>query len=262
LRISVRPFAAISAAQGQLVVNGTFDQLEPAGIVRLPKGSVNVFSAYFRLDQSYENLAQFVPSQGLDPNLDMRLETTVLETLLPPTRLQTNPSEIRDPSATDFGQAQSIQVVAEVKGPASQLNDPAAGIITLSSFPGRSQNELIGLLGGSVLSASLTQVAAEQLGNFLLRDLQDLLGGRVDFQIIPFPATDDEVRGSESAFALGADIGIRVTDRFVTSVIIPLTTNQNALFSVRYRINDQLRLQGSTDFNNDTRSGIFFDTRF
>ncbi|MEM8604486.1 MAG: translocation/assembly module TamB domain-containing protein, partial [Cyanobacteria bacterium P01_H01_bin.121] len=261
-RITVGPFARISAAQGQLTLNGPIDNLQTSGIVRLPKGRVDLLSAGFLLDQGYNNVAQFVPGQGFDPNLDLRLETTVIDAVLPPTRLQNNPSEIRDPSSLEFGSAESIQVVATVKGPASQLNDPSARIVQLSSFPGRSQAELVALLGGSVLGTSLVQGVAGGVANFLLGDLQDLLGGRIDFQIVPVPQTSDEVRGVTGALSLGADIGVRLTNRFVMSVIVPLTNNQNPLFSVRYRINNNLRLQGSTDFDEETRGGVFFDTRF
>jgi translocation and assembly module TamB len=102
IRVTSAPILSFQATGG-LRVNGTLDDLRPEGTIRLTSGSVNLFTTQFRLDRGYPQTATFVPTQGLDPTLDVRLATAVQEVTRFRTPGTSVASEIAD-EPTSFGQ--------------------------------------------------------------------------------------------------------------------------------------------------------------
>ena len=71
---------AIFDAVGFLRFNGALDQtLSVRGVVRLIKGSVNLFTTTFKLDRSKQNVAVFAPSMGLVPYVDVTMISSVAD---------------------------------------------------------------------------------------------------------------------------------------------------------------------------------------
>ncbi|MBD0339686.1 MAG: translocation/assembly module TamB domain-containing protein, partial [Microcoleus sp. Co-bin12] len=143
IRVTSAPILSFQATGG-LTVNGTLDDLRPEGTIRLTSGSVNLFTTQFRLDRGYPQTATFVPTQGLDPTLDVRLATAVQEVTRFRTPGTSVASEIAD-EPTSLGSVRSVRVQALVRGRASQL----AESLELRSSPSRSETEIVALLGGS-----------------------------------------------------------------------------------------------------------------
>ena len=142
IKVTSAPILSFGATGG-LTVNGTLDDIRPEGTIRLTSGAVNLFTTQFRLDRGYPQTATFVPSQGLDPTLDVRLATSVQEVTRFRTPGNSVASEIAD-EPTGFGNVRSVQIQALVQGKASQLSDS----LELRSSPSRSSIEIVALLGG------------------------------------------------------------------------------------------------------------------
>jgi translocation and assembly module TamB len=251
--------------QGNLLVSGT--QADPLldGTVRLRSGQVNLFTTQFNLVRGYRNTAVFDSSQGLDPTLDVRLVTSVPEVTRYPTQTDSPfpVSEIVDTSnVSNFGALQTVRVQASVTGPASQLFNN----LELTSSPSRSQNEILALLGGGFLGNvqnNPTTALASIAGSPLLTSLQNLINdtlGISDFRL--FPTTIIPENSRTSSLALAAELGFDITNDFSVSVLQLLTVPTSPQFSLRYRLTDQLLLRGSTNFGNESRAVLEFETRF
>lgn len=251
--------------QGNLLVGGT--QVNPLleGVVRLRSGQVNLFTTQFNLVRNHANTAVFDPSRGLDPILDVRLVTSVPEVTRFP-NLQNSPfppSEIVDaPSAGDFGALQTVRVQASVTGPASQVFNN----LELTSSPSRSETEILALLGGiGNLQASATTALASIAGSSVLSAFQtfinDTLGaGVTDFRLFPTTIISGDAR--TTTLALAAELGIDLTDSLSVSVLQLLTVSEPPQLGLRYRLTDQLLLRGSTNFSDESRAVLEFETRF
>ncbi|MGJ3247698.1 MAG: translocation/assembly module TamB domain-containing protein [Elainellaceae cyanobacterium] len=259
-------------ASGNLFINGTLDDIRPAGTIRLRSGQVNVFTSQFNLDRTHTNIAEFVPNRGLDPILDIQLVTSVLEETRSPV-VSTSPfttSEIADISAFDFGEVQTVRVEASVMGPASELFSN----IELRSSPPRSQNEIIALLGGGFVDTlgrgDSALAIANLAGSALLTGLQTLLSnalGISDFRLFPTTVIDDDrERGSTdqatASLALAAELGFDITSDLSFSILQLLTVEEPTQFNIRYRLNDQFLLRGTTNFSDDTRAVLEYEIRF
>jgi Family of unknown function (DUF490). len=126
-------------AKGTIELNGSLasiNDIRPQGTIELTGGQVNLYTSQLRLDRGYPQRAIFVPSEGLDPILDVRLVTRVPETLRfvsPPSAFPAEQTEALSPSR--FGTVRTIRITAIVRGSASEIND----IIKLQSSPSRSQ---------------------------------------------------------------------------------------------------------------------------
>lgn len=115
-------------------------------MIQLDRGQVNLFAAQLRLAGN-RNTATFTPNFGLDPELDITLETSLLENSRS-FLATTDPlsAEIRDNSVfgpSQIGTVETIRIQANVRGRASNLDEN----IELTSSPPRSETELISLLG-------------------------------------------------------------------------------------------------------------------
>jgi translocation and assembly module TamB len=254
-------------ASGTLTINGRIGNLSPEGTIRLKRGEVNLFTTQFRLARSYENTARFVPKQGLDPILDVRLQALVTEATQ--RRLPTDPfsAEIRDAPVTDlnFGRARTVRVQARVEGPASQLADR----LELTSTPPRSESEIVALLGGSFVDTlgrgDSTLGLVNLAGSALLSNVQNIIGdalGLSEFRLFPTLIADDDKRRTSSSLGLSAEAGVDISRNFSVSVLKELTTDQPFQYSLRYRINDNTLLRGFSDFSGNSGAIVEYEKRF
>lgn len=258
-------------ARGELTINGTMDNLSPDGTIALRRGQINLFATQFNLQRDYDNRAVFTPTRGLDPYIDVRLIASVPEVVRPPVANTNSPfgvAELADPTAiasTGFGSIQTIRVEASVTGPASQISNN----IELTSSPSRTESELVALIGGNFLS-SVTQASdnptlalASVAGSTLLTRLQNLISdatGLTDFRLFTTTVSSENARSS--TLGLAAELGFDITDNLSISALRILTADDPTRFNLRYRINDELLLRGSTDLNDDNRAVLEFETRF
>ncbi|NEQ98899.1 MAG: hypothetical protein F6K30_19625, partial [Cyanothece sp. SIO2G6] len=262
-------------ATGELIVNGPLQtdlrSISPQGVITLHSGQVNVFTTQFNLDRSHNNVAIFTTRTGADPFLDVRLETSVLEETrrsLPDDSILARP-EIAATSANDFSQFQTVRIQAAVTGPASQLFNG----IELSSSPSRSETEIVTLIGGGfadTLGRSEGFVGIANLaGTALFTSLQTLVSNAIgfsDLRIFPTVITsadedEDDIRSS-SSLALAAELGFRLTRDLSVSALQLLTVNEPTQYNLRYQINDELLLRGATNFSDESRIILEFETRF
>ncbi|MEG3880225.1 translocation/assembly module TamB domain-containing protein [Microcoleus sp. herbarium7] len=272
IRVTSAPILNFQATGG-LTVNGTLDDIRPEGTIRLTSGSVNLFTTQFKLDRGYPQTATFVPAQGLDPTLDVRLATSVQEVTRYRTPGTSVASEIAD-EPTGFGSVRSVRIQALVQGKASQL----AENLELRSSPGRSSTEIVALLGGSFVQTlgqgDSTLAIANLAGAGLLNNLQSAVTnatGLSEFRLFPTRIRGNEVQAARSgssgasgagSLGLGLEVGADITRNLSASIIRVLSANQPTEFNLRYRISDQILLRGSTNFQGDNRVTAEYELRF
>ncbi|MBO9998634.1 MAG: translocation/assembly module TamB [Cyanobacteria bacterium SID2] len=247
-------------ADGQLLLDGTFDRPEPQGTIFLRDGQVNLFTTTFTLARG-ENTASFIPPFGSDPVLSVRLRAAVQETTRPriasPAEVEEagTAAEIVEP-AIERGAVETVRIEARVRGRASRLFEN----LELTSSPARSQTEIYSLIGGGALgTAGQQDTSLVVASSALLTQVQSILGralGYRDFRL--FPAVDPRT----SALGLGAEVGINLTDDLSVSVLTILDRDDSTRFSVRYRIDDNWLIRGSTNFDSDNRGIIEYQLRF
>ena len=257
-------------ATGDLTINGPLDDLQPQGLISLKSGQVNLFTTQFTLARGYPQTAEFVAKQGLDPNLDVRLITSVAEVTNSRLPTSTLSSEINDSTitASAYGSLQTVRIQAQVQGPASQLADN----LRLTSSPSRSEAEIVSLLGAgfvSTLGRGDTALGIANLaGSALLSNIQGVIGnalGLSEFRLFPTVTRPDRARstsGGSSALGLGAEAALDITPSISLSALRILTSNQPTQFGLRYRLNEQFLLRGSSDFSGDSRAVVEYETRF
>ena len=252
-------------ARGSLNVNGTLNNLQPEGVINLTAGQVNLFTTQFVLARGYRQTAEFRRRQGLDPTLNIRLIASVPEVTR--NRISTGNAlgEVRDDSllATSLGALQTVRVQAVVTGPASQLFDN----LELTSSPSRSQNEIIGLIGGGFVNTlgrgDSTLGIANLAGSALLTNVQGFIGNALGFgEFRLFPTVLNNERRGSSTLGLAAELGVDITQNLSASVLRVLTSDQPTQVGIVYRINDQLLLRSSTDFSGDNRAVVEYEARF
>jgi translocation and assembly module TamB len=272
VRVTSAPILDFQATGG-LTVNGTLEDIRPAGTIRLNSGSVNLFTTQFRLDRGYPQTATFVPAQGLDPTLDVRLATSVQEVSrfrAPGTSVA---SEIAD-EPISFGSVRRVRIQALVQGKASQL----AESLELRSSPSRSETEIVALLGGSFVQTlgqgDSTLAIANLAGAGLFNNLQSAITnatGLSEFRLFPTrigsneSGTTSSSSGSASgagSLGLGLEVGADITRNLSASIIRVLSANQPTEFNLRYRLSDEILLRGSTDFQGDNRVTAEYELRF
>lgn len=267
-----QPFYYITAS-GSVEVNGTLTNLQPSGVLTLDRGWINLFSTQFRLVRDNQNTATFFPEAGLDPFLDVRMRARVQDADVAQIT-EVNPfnsSEITAPSGiTTFGEVEFVSIFATAYGYVSDLQDSAspgqAGeLLTLTSRPSRSQEELLALLGNSVVTnvygASLTQLAGF-LGAGTIATFGDRIADTVGLRSFSiFPTTDTATEstvgigiGVEAAFALGEDASVDVLEI--------LNNSKPPQVGLSYQLSDQIRARGTTNFAGDNIFLIEYESRF
>ncbi|KYC43677.1 hypothetical protein WA1_00460 [Scytonema hofmannii PCC 7110] len=258
--------------KGDLTINGNLANPRPQGVIRLTGGQVNLFTTQFTLARGYEHTAVFTSSGGLNPVLDVRLVAFVPETtgaLSTGNRIQNSPfsAEISDiPAVTSLGTLETVRVEARVRGPASELADN----LELTSTPGRSESEIIALLGGSIINTlGQTDSAlgiATFAGSTLLSGLQENISaigqaiGFSTFRVYPTTVANESSRAS--VLSLAAEGVFDITENFSVSLSRVFLTNESFRYNLLYRVNDEILMRGSTDLEDESRFEIQYETRF
>jgi translocation and assembly module TamB len=259
-------------ATGKIDLDGSIDNPRPFGQVQLQKGSVNIFTTQFRLTSDPQT-ADFFPTLGTDPVLNIKLYAKTLESVSSPLAQRNsiantvNNGEIDRPAdfyTTSLGSVQTVQVDARVAGLASQITQR----LELTSSPARTQGEIVLLLGGAIaerltsggdIGLGVVSLASSNLLNSIQDRVSDLFS-LSDFRL--FPTITKDPTTSNSTFGIAAEIGTNITPKISTSVFKILTNNESPYYSVRYRVNDQFLLRGSTNLFGDNRAVIEFEQRF
>ncbi|HEY9692525.1 MAG TPA: translocation/assembly module TamB domain-containing protein [Oculatellaceae cyanobacterium] len=258
-----RPPVLNFLAKGDLTINGTLDNIRPEGTVKLDRGQVNLFTTQFRLAGGYAQTAEFLPYQGLVPNLDVRLVAVVPETTRRQIIADPLSAEISDIPATNLGGLQTIRIEATVRGAANQF----AENLELKSNPARGEAEIVALLGGGFVDTlgrgDTTLGLANLAGSAFLGNIQNTIGNAIglsEFRLFPTVITNPENR--TSTLGLGAEAGFNFTPQFSASILTNLTAEQLPQYSLRYRVNEETLLRGSTDLSGDSRATVEFEKRF
>ena len=254
---------------GELLINGTQEDLQPEGTVYLRSGQVNLFTTIFNLDRDYENVATFSPNRGLDPYLDVHLVASVPEVTRAPivsTSSGGSPldgSDVADTPSFEYGELQTIRVEASVVGPASQIYNN----LELTSSPRRTESEIVALLGGGFIDTlgqgNEALAIANLAGSTILTRLQNLISdatGLTDFRLFSTNVISDNERNS--TLALAAELGFDITDDLSISILQILTTEEPTRLSLRYQLSDRFTLRGSTDTEGNSQAILEFMTRF
>jgi translocation and assembly module TamB len=246
-------------ADGTLTIDGPIDDASAAGTIFLRRGIVNLFTTEFTLARDYKNTATFIPAQRLDPNLSVLMRASVQEASRQqfPTPTE-HAAEIQE-TALDLGTLQTVRIEAKATGRASQI----ANNLELSSSPNRSETEIVALMGGGFVNTlgrgDSTLAIANLASSVLLTQFQSAINqalGLQDFRLFPTTTT------RTSSLTLGAELGVNLTDRFSASILQVLDAEQGTRFNLRYRLNDNVLLRGSTDFSEDSRAEIEWNFRF
>jgi len=280
-RVSLRwPGLMNFSATGILTLNGTIEDMRPAGDIFLPRGNLNIYTTQFRLTENYVHKARFRPSQGLEPDIDIRLETAVTEaagarqanvTSMSELGIFFPPPEISDTPLLGGLGTQTIEIEARVEGPASGIQTGDA--LTLSSSPRRSESEIIALLGGGFANtlggSGGTLALANLAGTALLSNVENAIAdglGLTALRFFPVLNFDRQTNSEQGAtvfpLGLGAEASTKISESFSASVLKILTDDRPAQFSLRYRIEEGLRLRGSTNFSGDDRAQIEYEIQF
>lgn len=256
-------------AKGDLTINGTLAKPLPKGVIRLTGGRLSLFSTEFALERGYEQTAQFIPSQGLDPTLNVRLLAIVPETSATNSQVLESPlsSEVSNISVNNFGTLNTVSVHAIVNGPASELSDN----LELTSEPSRSKGEIVALLGGSILNSSgptnATQLLTNLASSTILGSLQGTISaigqavGFSEFRIFPTPITTNQV-STASVLNLSAEGVFNINKNFSVSLSRALNTDDPFGYNVLYRVNDEILIRGSTNLVDDNQFQVEYESRF
>ena len=272
LAIAGQPFYYINAS-GDVTVSGTPTNPQPSGVITLDTGWINLFSTQFRLVSNAENTATFFPEAGLDPFLDVQMRARVQETDVTQTAT-TSPfstAEITDNSGvTTFGQVDFVTVFASAYGYVSELQNAdspsqAGELITLTSRPSRSQDELLTLLGESVVSnisgASLNQLAGF-FGSGAVASYGDRIADAIGLRSFSiFPTTDTSTE-STAGIGIGVEASFQIGDRITVDALEILNSGNPPQVGLSYQFSDQLRTRATTNFSGDETVSVEYEIRF
>lgn len=282
IRIVVSGFLDVTA-QGNLTINGILPDIQPTGRIRLPAGRINLVTTEFRLAGG-DNYAEFRPNLGLDPYLRATLRASIADSTDGTTLITASPfprNEISDARSDQFGLTnnggvETVRIRAVVDGPASQIANLRG--VTLTSSPARSEGEIISLISGGFLTAlesTLGSVGGSGdsfqglialAGTALLNNVQDLLGTALSLsELRLYSATPTSGQSDDSSIDIGGEVGFELSPSISVSVQKVFTDITPAQFNVRYRINDQFTVRGTTSYENfDENTGLLleYETRF
>jgi translocation and assembly module TamB len=267
IRVQNLPFLDF-AAIGSLSLFGALNQLQPQGKITLKGGQINLFASQLRLDNSETNTVYFLPERGLDPYLDLHLTSAASETNRN-NSLTRNPlsSEIDEPFSATQESLQTIRIKAQITGQASDLKNS----IQLSSTPRRSEQEIITLLGGGFIntlgqdSTQTTVGLANLAGSAVLGTVQGQIGealGLSEFRIFSTPLVNEADRLQGNQVGVAAEAGIDLTQQLGVSIQKVINSDRLPQWGLRYRINENTVIRGSSNFQDDSRGVIEFQQRF
>ena len=251
-------------SEGTLIVNGTLANPQPEGRINISRGQFNAISTRFRLDRAYENFAEFKPSQGLNPTLNVRVTGAVAEITRVPIS-SNRPDDLFRPNevpVSNLGAQKTLRVQASVTGTALVPD------IRLSSSPPRSQAEIVALIGGGILQQQGGSDPASALASFagstVLTFLQDSIGDALNLAEFNLSPVTTKTQGSGTGtLGLSAEAAIDLSNSFSIALqrIINDST-QPTNFSVRYRVDPNILLRGNYGTNGNTGISIEYENRF
>ena len=252
-------------ATGTVTLNGNTGQLLPEGTISLKSGQINLFASQLRLAGGNENIAQFSPHRGLDPYLNLRLVSAATETNRNSLNASPLSSEINEPFSANSESLQMIRIQALVQGYASQLTKS----IQLSSSPRRSQREIIALLGGGFVNTLGQEDSAIGLANLagsaVLGGVQGQIGetlGLSQFRIFPTPLINDKERTTSNQLGVAAEAGVDLSNDLSVSIQKIVNTDRPPQWGLRYRLNENTTIRGSSNFADDSRGIVEYEQRF
>ena len=262
LAIIGTPFYNISAL-GSLTVNGTLTALEPAGVIELKSGWINLFSTQFRLDPDAPNTATFTPKNGLDPLVDVVMTARVKESNVTPAPTLAGGflnAETEETDVETIGDIRYIRVQAVATGPASELRDNLA----LTSDPPRDQGELVALVGSSVFT-ELTGASYTQLVGFLgggqLASFGDRIANAVGLRSFSVFPTTDTASESSVGIGIGLEASASLFKNLEVSYLDIINSSNPPQLGLQYRFSEQLQLQGASNLQ-DTDFKIEYRLNF
>jgi translocation and assembly module TamB len=267
---------------GSLRIGGRLDpSLTIAGVVKLLRGQVRLFTTTFNLDPDSPNVAIFTPSGGLIPYLDIAMRTRVSDTLNvlgvngPADTDERYLAELQDPgSFSALDQLNLVLISVSVSGPADRI----AENLELRSSPPLAVDRLVALIGGNTLAGltggnagtALATVVGQSLLSPLLSSLTSALGQRVSIALYPTYVSprvdsDEEVRSERvpPQLVLGTEVGVDVTRRVKASVLAaPNRTDVPPRFNLNYKASETFSLEGAIDTQGSWESQLRVFLRF
>jgi translocation and assembly module TamB len=255
-------------AEGDVRVNGSVADIRPSGKINILRGQVNAIAARFRLDRAYDNYAEFIPDQGLNPKLNVRVVGSISEVTRAPIAAANTPLDaFSNPASTPvsiFGAQRTLQVQATLSGFALNIKPED---IDLRSSPPRTKAELLALIGGGLLqqvggdpAAALANLA----GGTVITFLQDSIGDALNLSEFNLsPTTTTAVGNRGSTLGLAAEAAIDISRSFSVSVRGVLNDpSQPTSYTLRYRVNPNTLVRTNTDFKGNNGASVEFETRF
>ena len=247
-----------------LTLNGPLNEnLELRGVVRMTKGRVNLLATTLHLDKSYQNVSIFSPSMGFTPFLDFKMTTRVADAMQHSGDASSE-LKMKSYSPGSLGGSRFVKIYLTFSGPADRLVDN----LRIRSFPSRSKNELLALMGaniGSMLQSNQVENIFDNLN----------LGDRFQFAVYPAfvggPEVGDENNSSqstdsddlESQRAWVAELGVNVSERINFSIqAIPSREDVPPQGTITYQLNPSLNVLGSLDNNGNWQSELMIFLRY
>ena len=268
-------------AEGDLALVGTLPEVKPVGRINLPSGRINLLTTAFRLTGS-DNYAEFRPGDTkIDPYLVATLATAVpdsagsgntLSIASPFPRNEISDAELNQLGLTQGG-VETIRIRAQVDGRVSRVTQLQG--VELSSTPPRSNDAIVALISGGVLTALESTIGSVSgggdnfqglialAGSALLNNIQEILGDSLNLsELRLFSATPQSAQNSGD-LDIGGEIGVNVSPNISVSVQKVFTNITPAIFNVRYRINDNLTLRGVTSYDQfNENTGALLEIQF
>ncbi|MFQ4145480.1 translocation/assembly module TamB domain-containing protein [Chlorogloeopsis sp. ULAP02] len=249
---------------GKMAVNGTLLNPLPKGEFNINRGSINLYTTEFRLVSSRPNTASFVPSQGLDPILNVEMYSLVSNIDNPPITNNSAlfpSSEFADLSNNNFGEIGNVTVDAKVEGPACKLFEN----LQLTSTPKLSEEEIVSLIGGNTLDhLSLNRGLLHELNRGILSELNNLVNnilGLDNFSLYTTNVGSKDGKGSENTVV--AEVAFNVNPKLSVSASSLLNSNTSPFrLGGVYRLNEDLTVRGYSQLMIDNRILIEYRKRF
>ena len=268
-------------AKGTLELVGTLPEVRPVGRINLPSGRINLLTTAFRLTGN-ENYAEFRPGDDtIDPYLLATLTTSIPDTAgagntlsiaSPFPRNEISDAELNQLGLTQGG-VETIRIRAQVDGRASRVTQLQG--VELSSTPPRSDDAIVALISGGVLTALESTIGSVSgggdnfqglialAGSALLNNIQEILGDSLNLsELRLFSATPQSAQNTGD-LDIGGEIGVNLSPNISVSVQKVFTNITPAVFNVRYRINDNLTLRGVTSYDQfNENTGALLEIQF
>jgi translocation and assembly module TamB len=111
-----------------------------------------------------------------------------------------------------------------------------------------------------------TMGLANLAGSALLNPIQQAIGkalGLSEFRLFTTAVINDEnQKRPTSTLGLAAEASMDVTSRLSISALKILTHDDPLQIGLRYRVNDEVLLRGSSNFSDDSRFMVEYESRF